>query len=147
MLEVLVSLLRFGALVLMYIFLGHLTVALYRDLRSSTGIGKNISLEKQRLARLVVQQSVHSQSIATGRTYFLGEVTSIGRTAGNDIVLPDPYVSSRHAVIKSTSHKTTIEDMGSVNGTYVNGTRITRPHFLKPGDRINIGGITFRYEK
>ncbi len=70
----------------------------------------------------------------------------IGKGPRNDIVIADPAVSSSHALIRSEESGYTISDLGSRNGTFVNGERITEPRQLKHGDVIGIGlsKLTFR---
>jgi pSer/pThr/pTyr-binding forkhead associated (FHA) protein len=65
-----------------------------------------------------------------------GELT-VGRNPGNDILIENAGVSRRHAVIKWNGDRTTIEDMGSANGIFVNGKRIMT-HELREGDEIVI---------
>ena len=63
-----------------------------------------------------------------------GELT-IGRNPGNDILIDNVGVSRRHAVIKMSGDRATVEDLGSANGTFVGGQKITT-HELKDGDEI-----------
>lgn len=63
-----------------------------------------------------------------------GELT-IGRSLGNDILIDNVGVSRRHAVIKMSGDCATVEDLGSANGTFVSGQKITS-HELKDGDEI-----------
>lgn len=67
---------------------------------------------------------------------------TIGRAPGNDIVIPDPVVSRKHARALSGSKGLTIEDVGSSNGTFVNGQR-TKRALLAEGDVVSIGGYDF----
>ncbi|NLO96769.1 MAG: FHA domain-containing protein [Peptococcaceae bacterium] len=76
-----------------------------------------------------------------------GRGVTIGRGKDNDIVLPDHYCSLVHAELKHYKGVTTIEDVGSTNGTWVNGERIDSPVQLVDGDYIKIGGITFVYSR
>jgi len=71
-------------------------------------------------------------------TYTLasGELT-IGRTAGNSILLENPGVSRRHAVIRADGERVIIEDLGSANGTFINGQKVGSQE-LKDGDEIQI---------
>jgi hypothetical protein len=82
-----------------------------------------------------------------GNTEFvhvLGRRTRIGRGADNELVLDTKHVSRYHAVLLAGPAHTTIEDLNSTNGVFVNGKRVTR-QALKDGDRINIGRTQFRY--
>jgi hypothetical protein len=79
----------------------------------------------------------------------MGAMTILGRDDSADIILDDPGISRRHSELRVTTDGphfvTTIRDLGSTNGTYVNGERITTTH-LDDGDRITVGrtSITFR---
>jgi pilus assembly protein CpaF len=63
---------------------------------------------------------------------------TIGREAGNEIVIEDPQVSRRHAQLARQGTSYVIEDIGSTNGTYVNGKRVTAPVLLANGDMIGL---------
>src|SRR5512137_1639879 len=62
----------------------------------------------------------------------------IGREAGNDIVIEDPQVSRRHAQLTRQGNSYLIEDIGSTNGTYVNGKRVMAPTLLANGDMVGL---------
>ena len=63
----------------------------------------------------------------------------IGREAGNDVVVNHPEVSRRHASLTWDGRQFIIQDLGSANGTFVNGVRLTTPQVLQPGDVIGLG--------
>lgn len=69
--------------------------------------------------------------------------STIGRE-GCDITLSDPDVSRRHAAVEMSNGGLSIEDLGSTNGTFVNGERITAPRALRDGDEIQIGSTVWR---
>jgi pSer/pThr/pTyr-binding forkhead associated (FHA) protein len=72
--------------------------------------------------------------------------TQMGKGPRNDVVIADPAVSAAHAMIRIENGEYVVNDLGSRNGTYVNGERIIAPHSLKHGDVIGLGlsKITFR---
>jgi hypothetical protein len=73
---------------------------------------------------------------------------TIGRDPNNDIVINDPQVSRQHARIRRQGGLTVIEDMGSTNGTFVNGMRLANPHTLATGDSISLGdAVTLTYHE
>jgi len=75
-----------------------------------------------------------------GKTFPLeGEVITIGREAGNGIVINDAEVSRKHAQLTFQGGKYVLTDIGSTNGTFVNGQRITGQHVLSPGEVISLG--------
>ena len=69
---------------------------------------------------------------------------SIGRGPGNNIVLADPDVSRKHAVITWDGEKFVMKDLGSRNGTYLNRQRI-KESSLKDGDKIRVGNRVFTF--
>ena len=79
----------------------------------------------------------------------MGAITILCRDDAADIILDDPGISRRHSELRVTTDGphviTTIRDLGSTNGTFVNGERITSEH-LEDGDRVTVGrtSITFR---
>jgi pSer/pThr/pTyr-binding forkhead associated (FHA) protein len=83
-----------------------------------------------------------------GTVYALeDEHIGIGRDASNDISVNDAEVSRRHARLTFQGGKFVLEDLGSTNGTYVNGQRLTGPRVLKSGEVISLGEqIVFVYE-
>ena len=58
----------------------------------------------------------------------------------------DEYVSRSHVWVRRLSDGVEVTDLGSANGTYVNGTRLDRPQRLAPGDVVRIGETDLRYE-
>lgn len=81
---------------------------------------------------------------AAGVTFPLAGRMTIGRSPQSDICIADDALSRNHAVIELTPQGCFITDSGSTNGTYVNGTRITRPTALKNGDVIVCGAGELR---
>lgn len=71
----------------------------------------------------------------------------IGRSSDLDMVLVEDMVSRRHAKISSTDAEVYIQDMGSTNGTFVNGVRIDRPRKLVSGDVVRTGETELRFEE
>ncbi len=75
-----------------------------------------------------------------------GDLT-IGRAEDNDLELLDPKVSRHHARIKLEGGTFILSDLGSANGTQVNGVRITEAHILRHGERIGIGDAELLYQE
>ena len=75
------------------------------------------------------------------------DIVTLGRDITNDIVINDPEVSRHHMRMTRGAGGFTIEDLGSTNGTFVNGQRLTGARPLRPGDMIGLGEtVTLAYE-
>ena len=68
---------------------------------------------------------------------------TIGRDAACDLVLPDPSVSRWHAGLKRCASGWLLDDLGSTNGTRLNGWRVREPVPVRPGDQVSFGAVTF----
>ena len=84
---------------------------------------------------------------ARGATFAIGDEITIGRAATCAIVMPDDsFVSQLHARVYREAGSTMIEDLGSTNGTYLNGKRLTTPEQISKGDRVQIGSTVLEAE-
>ncbi len=82
---------------------------------------------------------------AGGRAFVGPEGVTIGRAEDNTIVVASDMASRHHARVYSAPDGYRIADLGSSNGTYLNGEPLTGPQPLHPGDRIRIGDNEFSY--
>src|SRR5262245_20552843 len=77
----------------------------------------------------------------------LGALTTLGRAPGNTIVLDDPRVSRHHLVIRVREDGGyVLSDLGSANGTLVNGRRVLLPERLRHGDEVQVGSTVFTFQ-
>jgi hypothetical protein len=90
---------------------------------------------------------VMSQGPQPGQTFMLDrDWLTVGRDPSNDIVINDPQVSRQHLRITRQGQMVVIEDLGSTNGSFANGVRLTGPHVMSNGDVIGLGdGVTLTY--
>jgi pSer/pThr/pTyr-binding forkhead associated (FHA) protein len=72
-------------------------------------------------------------------------LTTIGRSSGNDITIDSLLVSRRHARLDCSAGRCTVEDLGSANGLFVNGRRVSHA-VLNPGDRLRLGDVELTYQ-
>lgn len=80
----------------------------------------------------------------TGREHALSDDdVTIGRALENDVVVTSRRVSREHARLRREGWRVILEDLGSTNGTFLNGERILNPAELRDEDRIRIGDVTF----
>jgi FHA domain len=133
-------LLRFLFLGLLYLFLFAVVRVLIRDLRAAA---REPGTE---LGRLHVLSSPAEEPPA-GAVFGLDAVTTIGRDVNNAIVVEDQFASAEHAVLTFRGRTWYVEDLGSTNGTYINGSRIDGLAPIGFGDEIQIGQVRFRLER
>jgi pSer/pThr/pTyr-binding forkhead associated (FHA) protein len=91
---------------------------------------------------LTITQGAQAGETAT----FVDNVILIGRGADCQLILEDDYVSTRHARVVAGDEGPYVEDLGSTNGTYVNGQRITAPTSVSLVDTIRIGKTVLKLE-
>jgi len=148
--------LKIAFLILLYLFIWRIVRSAARDLRlpqesmilgpqqaAAAGlIPQPASLE---LGRLIV---LSSPALDEGDVVSLdAHPLTVGRAGNNDVPLPeDEYASSRHARFEPRRDGVYVEDIGSTNGTFVNGIRLTRDRRLIPGDVVRVGETDLRYE-
>jgi hypothetical protein len=132
--------LRLLFLALLYGFLWLVVRALVRDLRAAA------REPTRELGRLIVVASPGGEP-ATGTTFALDAITSLGRDVNNSIVLDDDFVSTTHAALTYRGRAWYVEDLGSTNGTYVNGSQVDGLSPIAFGDEVQIGQVRLRLER
>ena len=127
-------------LFLLYLFLARVMRALLRDLRAAA------REPADRPGQLVVLESPSGEP-AAGRSFGLDVITPLGRDVNNAIVIEDPFASAEHAVLTYRGRSWYLEDLGSTNGSFINGHRIEGIAALGYGDEIQVGQVRFRLER
>lgn len=133
---------RIAFLLLLYLFLVRAFGVLHRALAAE----RVADVAARALGTLIVERSA-GRSPRVGERFSLRASTSIGRDAGNDVPLTDEAASARHAVLELRDGEWWIEDLGSTNGTLVNGQRIEKRERVRFGDEIAIGRVALRLER
>jgi hypothetical protein len=82
-----------------------------------------------------------------GTSFDLGQGATMGRSDGAEIRVDDPFASSAHARIFPRGEYMYLEDMGSTNGTYLNGRQVKSTERLRMADLIRIGDSEYRYQE
>lgn len=132
-------LVRLAFLAVLYLFLYTVVRALLRDLRAAA---REPGAE---LGRLVVVASTGDPP--PGAVFALDAVTTIGRDVNNTVVIDDPFASGDHAALTFRGRAWYVEDLGSTNGTYVNGSPVEGVAPLGFGDEIQVGQARFRLDR
>jgi hypothetical protein len=152
--------LKFGFLAVLYLFLLWVVRSAMRDLARYGGSGAaaepvevpSPSHRERGTPDLRAGVSPRLEVVAAmghepGTTFDVGEGATFGRSDGADIRVDDPFASSAHARIFSRGGFMYLEDMGSTNGTYLNGRQVKTAERLKLADTIRIGDSEYRYEE
>jgi hypothetical protein len=82
-----------------------------------------------------------------GAVFDVGEGATLGRADSSDIPVNDPFASSAHARVFNRGDYMYVEDMGSTNGTYLNGRQLRQAERLKVADVVRIGDSEYRYQE
>jgi FHA domain len=146
--------LKIAFLVLLYLFIWRIVRSATRDLRPPQESMILSPLDAASLTSKPAQQAagrlivLESPALEDGEIYPLdSRPITVGRGTNNDLALAgDEYASGRHARFERRLDGVWLEDIGSTNGTFVNGIRLTRERRLAPGDVVRIGETDLRYE-
>ena len=151
--------LKFGFIAVLYLFLLWMARSALKDLRN-TGGGGQVGMEDATgmhvasagmggdgalgAPRLRVETAA---GLRDGAAYDLSEGAVLGRSDEADIRLEDSFASSAHARLAPHGDVVVLEDLGSTNGTYLNGEPLRGPQPLHAGDKIRIGDSEFTFER
>ena len=146
--------LKIAFLVLLYLFIWRIVRSAARDLRLPQ---ESMILSPQQASQLLAQPAarelgrlvvVDSSALEEGDIYGIDSTAlTVGRSGDNDLPLDgDEYASAHHAKFEPRRDGVYVEDVGSTNGTFVNGIRLTRDRRLTPGDVVRIGETDLRFE-
>ena len=153
--------LKFGFLAVLYLFLLWVVRSAMRDLGRVDAAVAAEPAEPPGPSRRVreptgpdLRAGVHPQltivaamGYEPGTTFDIGNGAQMGRSDNAEIRVDDPFASSAHARIFPRGEYMYVEDMGSTNGTYLNGRQVKTAERLKMADVIRIGDSEYRYEE
>lgn len=128
-------------ILIIYLFMFSIIRLIYLDIK---GMGLSTYV-KDTYLKLINQKDTLPFKIK--EVYSLEEDITIGRSKNNTITIKDPYISKNHLSIVKDEGDYYLEDLGSANGTYVNGDRIMDVVRLKNGDTIRLGQVDFIFVK
>ncbi|MFZ5641142.1 MAG: FHA domain-containing protein [Bacillota bacterium] len=131
-------------LVILYLFIFRVVAMILQDLRRERAGPAETAKTSGPVAGLVVAGS-DDPALPAGRQIGLDRVIYIGRGEENQVNLAGSFASHRHARIIFRDRNYFLEDLGSTNGTYINGVRINDPVQLKDGDLVKVAGVTLRF--
>jgi hypothetical protein len=127
--DVILTLLRIIFLGLVYLFVWQVARAI------GSHLGISLKRERREGRRLLMVRSETQQGLEVEVT----DATVLGRSDEADVLLDDPYASEFHMRLLAQENGLVLHDLGSTNGTYVNGRRVTAPTTLRRGDSVQVG--------
>ena len=151
-------LLKFGFLAVLYLFLLWVVRSALKDMAGAGRLpdeeededagrrdrGAAMDLTSGVRPRLEV---VAALGYEPGTAFEINESATLGRSPTADVRIDDPFASSAHARIFPRGQFMYIEDMGSTNGTYLNGRQLKKPEQLRVADTVRIGDTEYRYQE
>ncbi len=138
--------LKFILLAVIYLFVARVFFFILTDLARAANRGRVCQDNRPVVSgtELVVTES-NDPAVRPGQVIKLGAETRIGRGPHNHLKLSDSFISHDHVQIIFKDEKFFLEDLHSINGTYINGIRVDQPVSLTHGDTIGIGGVTLKF--
>ncbi len=152
--------LKFGFILVLYLFLLWVARSALRDLSGPGDLalvddtgptatprgerGSGMDLRSGVSPRLEV---VAAMGHEPGAVFDLDGGATLGRGTNADINVDDPFASSAHARVFQRGPYMYVEDMGSTNGTFLNGRQLRQPEQLRVADSIRIGDTEYRYQE
>ncbi|WP_026370998.1 FHA domain-containing protein [Kallotenue papyrolyticum] len=140
--EFLLLALRIAVVFLLYLFLYQVLRVITRELRMS-GAEATPASEYGYLTVINPGQT----GLEPGKRFPLNQVNTIGRAMTNDIPLNDNFLSAEHALLEWDGSTWIIEDLGSTNGTWLNGREVVQPTPLTYGDIIQLGHVELKLSR
>ncbi len=151
--------LKFGFLVVLYLFLLWVARSAIRDLARSDAPAVAEPADapgsrRRESARAEMPAGIHprlevvaAMGHEPGTVFDIGAGATMGRADSAEIPIDDPFASSAHARIYPRGEFMWLEDMGSTNGTYLNGRQVRGTEQLKMADLVRIGDSEYRYQE
>ncbi len=127
--DVILALLRIIFLGLVYLFVWQVARA----------IGSHLGISVRRRRKGGTRVVIIKSDTQRGTEVEVQDVVVLGRSKEADVLLDDPYASEFHMRLVAQENGIVLHDLGSTNGTYVNGRRITAPTTLRRGDNVQVG--------
>jgi pSer/pThr/pTyr-binding forkhead associated (FHA) protein len=128
---------KYVLIFLIYLFIMRIAKLIYIDIKTMT-VWEDSKVANPHLKLL---SSIEQTGVNTVTEIFplKNAITRVGRSLECEIVISDPHISSQHLQIDKTRQGFTISDLGSVNGTDVNSSKLLKPVQLEEGDEISLG--------
>ena len=146
--EQVLTVLKFCLLALLYLFLARVVWVVGRELRGTPAAARVASAPAPRATRKGWRVVITQPDAERGRDQWIDGEATIGRGGGCTISLPtDTFASQVHARIVERDGQLYLEDLGSTNGTFLNGKQVAKPARVRKGDQLQVGHTVLRAER
>lgn len=139
-----IFLLRVALVAILYLVVLRVVAVARRDL-SQTAIETSTAARTQKAVGYLVVVDNGSTPLIPGTRLAIEPITTIGRSPTNTVVLDSGFVSTEHTRITYRNRSLWVEDMGSRNGTLVDGAPVTEPMAVTPGTILQVGDVRFKF--
>ena len=146
--EIVYVILRYVFLALLLVFVFLVAGVVYRELSPASGAKKGkVTKNTRSRGRKAALTLITASGKRKPARWELDKEVIVGRGGSCDINIGDEFASNLHAKVYEAEGRIYVEDLGSTNGTYVNGRRITYPTELRGGDQIKIGRTVMEFRR
>jgi pSer/pThr/pTyr-binding forkhead associated (FHA) protein len=136
--------LRIGLVAILYLIILRVVGVARRDLSKAATETASAARSQKVVGHLIVVDS-GSTPLIPGTRLPIEPITTIGRGPTNTIVLDSGFISTEHTRITYRNRSLWVEDMGSRNGTTVDGKPVTEPTAVTPGAILQVGDVRFKF--
>ncbi len=139
-----IFLLRVGLVAVLYLVVLRVVAVARRDL-SEVAVEQSANVRTQKSVGFLVVVDSGSTPLLPGTRIAIEPITTIGRSPTNTIVLDSGFVSTEHTRVIYRNRSLWVEDMGSRNGTLVDGQPVVEPVAVTPGTILQVGDVRFKF--
>jgi hypothetical protein len=136
-------LLRGAVLAVLYLFIALVLLVVGGDLRRAAAAPR---VHRRSALGQIILVDPGPTGLEEGKSFPLSAVSSIGRSLRNVVSIDDEFLSAEHALLSWRDDSWWVEDLGSKNGTFLNGVRVLRAVPVSGGDTIEVGRVVLRLE-
>ncbi len=143
MYQIIADIFKYGFVIVVYMFIYSVIKLIYLDITDTRRIENSLDGAIAYLKTITLSKDLDFKIF---ESYGLKENNIIGRSKKCDVYIKDPFMSKENTLIYIQDGKFYIKDLGSTNGTFVNGKQLLeKPAKLKDSDKITIGGVKFLF--
>ncbi len=143
MYQIIADIIKYVFVVVVYMFIYSVIKLIYLDITDTRRMENSLDGAVAYLKPITLAKDLDFKIF---ESYGLKENTLIGRSKKCDLFIKDPFMSKENTLIYLQEGKFCVKDMGSTNGTFINGKKLLeKPARIKDGDKLKIGSVEFMF--